>query len=225
MMEVGLDPELTKWSVHSGSATVLTGKGYKEHHWLVVPPSTTSVISYFSITTAYSIMLMSARSIPGTQDQYGRGRAAVRVRGQTGNRTNAGRAITPFMFNEEGYRVSSLRVHRYTCTDLIRSMHVTRRVVSILRQTISIVVPTPTIQTKTGSKIFIVWTSSMRLVVWPVVSFVATISTLINAPLSVEVSSVTTQARKSKIPPWSLPWNTLVPWAPLSLTSPVAFVT
>ena len=36
-MEVGLDPELTKWSVHSGPAIVLTGKGYKEHHWLVVP--------------------------------------------------------------------------------------------------------------------------------------------------------------------------------------------
>ena len=52
-------------------------------------------------------MPMSARTIPGTQDQYGRGRAAVRIRGQTGNRTNEGRAITPFMFNEEGYHVSS----------------------------------------------------------------------------------------------------------------------
>ena len=44
-MDVGLDPELTKWSVRSGPAMVLTGKGYKEHHWLVVPPSTTPVIS------------------------------------------------------------------------------------------------------------------------------------------------------------------------------------
>ena len=106
-MDVGLDPELTKWSVRSGLAIVLTGKGYKEHHWLVVPPSTTSVISTSFTTTAYSTMPMSARTIPGTQDQYGRGRAAVHVRGQTGNRTNAGRAITPFMFNEEGHRVSS----------------------------------------------------------------------------------------------------------------------
>ena len=103
-MEVGLDPELTKWSVRSGPAIVLTGKGYKEHHWLVVPPSTTSVIS---TPITYSIMPMSARSIPGTQDQYGRSHASVRVRGQAGNRTNTGRAITPFMFNEEGYRVSS----------------------------------------------------------------------------------------------------------------------
>ena len=108
VMEVGLDPELTKWSVRSGPAIVLTGKGYKECHWLVIPPSTTSVISYFHTTISYSIMPMSARTIPGTQDQYGRGRAAVRVRGQTGNRTNEGRAITPFMFNEEGYRVSPL---------------------------------------------------------------------------------------------------------------------
>ena len=106
VMDVGLDPELTKWSVRSGPAIVLTGKGYKECHWLVVPPSTTPVISSHTLPTAYSTMPMSARTIPGTQDKYGRGRAAVRVRGQTGNRTNTGRAITPFMFNEEGYRVS-----------------------------------------------------------------------------------------------------------------------
>ena len=37
-MDVGQDPELTKWSVRSGPAIVLTEKGYKEHHWLVVPP-------------------------------------------------------------------------------------------------------------------------------------------------------------------------------------------
>ena len=60
-------------------------------------------------------MPMSTRTIPGTQDQYGRGRAAVHVRGQAGTRSNAGRAITPFMFNEEGYRVSptSLLLHVY----------------------------------------------------------------------------------------------------------------
>ena len=46
VMDVGSDPELTKWSVRSGPAIILTGKGYKEHHWLVVPPSTASVISY-----------------------------------------------------------------------------------------------------------------------------------------------------------------------------------
>ena len=51
-------------------------------------------------------MPTSARTIPSTQDQYGRGRAAVRVHGQAGTHTNAGRAITPFMFNEEGYHVS-----------------------------------------------------------------------------------------------------------------------
>ena len=37
VMDVGLNPELTKWSVRLGPAIVLTGKGYKEHHWLVVP--------------------------------------------------------------------------------------------------------------------------------------------------------------------------------------------
>ena len=37
VMDVGLDPELTKWSVRSGPAIVLTGKEYKEHCWLIVP--------------------------------------------------------------------------------------------------------------------------------------------------------------------------------------------
>ena len=106
VMVVGLDPELTKWSVRSGPAIVLTGKGYKEHHWLVVPSINHFGYLLLHSSTAYSTMPMSARTIPGTQDQYGRGRAAIRVRGQTGNRTNEGRAITPFMFNEEGYCVS-----------------------------------------------------------------------------------------------------------------------
>ena len=89
--------------MHSGLAIILTGKGYKEHHWLVVPPSTTSVISSHITTT---LMPSSSRTIPGTQNQFGIGGAAVRVRGQTGNCSNAGHAITPFMFNKEGYRVS-----------------------------------------------------------------------------------------------------------------------
>ena len=55
----------------------------------------------------YFTMPMSARTIPGTQDQYSRGHTTVRVHGQAGTHTNAGRAITPFMFNEEEYCVSS----------------------------------------------------------------------------------------------------------------------
>ena len=101
VMDMGLDPELTKWSVRLGPAIVLTGKGYKEHHWLVVPS-----INHFSYTHSHHCYQMpsSFRTIPGTQDQYSRGRTAVCVRSQTGNRTNAGRAITPFMFNEECHR-------------------------------------------------------------------------------------------------------------------------
>ena len=77
-------------------------------------------------------MPMSACTIPGSQDQYSRGRAAVRVRGQTGNRTNASRAITPFMFNEEGYRVSPFELV-VTCVLNVPSTLVMRRVGSILR--------------------------------------------------------------------------------------------
>ena len=50
-MGVGLDPELTKWSVRSGPVIVLTKEGYKEYHWLVIPPSTTLVISYITNLT------------------------------------------------------------------------------------------------------------------------------------------------------------------------------
>ena len=37
--------------MRSGPAIILTGKGYKEHHWLVVPPSTTSVTPIYSTLT------------------------------------------------------------------------------------------------------------------------------------------------------------------------------
>ena len=53
-MDVGLDPELTKWSVRSGSAIVLTGMGYKEHHWLVVPFINHSGYPHFHTTTSNS---------------------------------------------------------------------------------------------------------------------------------------------------------------------------
>ena len=163
-MDVGLDPELTKWSVRPGPVNILTGKGYKEHHWLVVPSINLLGYLYFHSTKTYSIMPMSARTIPGTQDEFGRGRAAVRVRGQTGNRTNAGRAITPFMFNEEGYRVSPSRTPPNTCTEFNHSTLVMRRVGSILRQTSSTAVPTPMIRIKTDSKISSVPISSTLLV-------------------------------------------------------------
>ena len=92
---------------------VLTGKGYKEHHWLVVP--STNHFGYSLLPSTTSVMPSSSHTIPNTQDQYGRGRAAVRVRGQAGTCTNAGRAITPFMFNEEGYRVSLLSLSLHVC--------------------------------------------------------------------------------------------------------------
>ena len=60
VMDVGLDPELTKWSVRSGLAIVLTGKGYKECHWLVIPPSTTSVTS----TSTHPPLTLSCRCLP-----------------------------------------------------------------------------------------------------------------------------------------------------------------
>ena len=48
----------------------------------------------------------SSRIIPGSVNQLGISRAAVRVHTQTGRRSPQNRSITPFMFNEEEYRVS-----------------------------------------------------------------------------------------------------------------------
>ena len=92
------------WSVRSDPANFLTGKGYKEYHWLVVPHQPLRLSPLPS--SLLLPMPSSSCTIPGTQNQFGISRAVVRVHGQTGNHTNAGRAITPFMFNEEGYRVS-----------------------------------------------------------------------------------------------------------------------
>ena len=73
VMDMGLDPELTKWSVRSGPAIVLTGKEYKEHCWLIVPSINHFGYLHFYSSSAYSTMPMSACTIPGTQDQFGRG--------------------------------------------------------------------------------------------------------------------------------------------------------
>ena len=54
VMGVGLDPELTKWSVCLGPAIVLTEKGYKECHWLVVPHQPL----WLSLTSPHSIQCL-----------------------------------------------------------------------------------------------------------------------------------------------------------------------
>ena len=147
----------------------------------------------------YFIMPSSARTIPGTQDQYGRGRATVRVRGQAGTRTNAGRAITPFMFNEEGYRVSLPGLIDTHVLNL-HSTLMTRKVVNILRPTTSTTVPTLMTQTKTGLRTYIVVISSTRLVMSLVANLLATTLTHISTPCFTTASSVTTQVKKKLTP-------------------------
>ena len=115
------------------------------------------------------------------------------------------------MFNEEGYRVSPLRVRLSTCPEMFRSMLVTRRVGNILLPRISTVVQTRMTRIKTGSKICSVATSSMPLVEWRVANSLVTLSTLTNVLHSVVASSVITLERKSGIPSWRLLWSTPVP--------------
>ena len=90
--------------MRSGSAIVLTGKGYKEHHWLVIPHQPLQLTFHHYLHQ----MPSSFCTIPGTTNHLGIGHAAVHIRGQARSHTNQGWAITPFMFNEEEYRVSSL---------------------------------------------------------------------------------------------------------------------
>ena len=153
--------------MRSGPAIVLTRKGYKEHHRLVIPPSTTSVIS---LSHHCYTMPSSSCIIPSTQNQFSIGQAAVCVRGQTGNRTNAGHAITLFMFNKEGYCVS-IPVS-FLSRELIipSSMLVTRTALNTLRHWTSIIVPIPMTQIKMGSKTFIAVTLFTPSVGWHVAS-------------------------------------------------------
>ena len=120
MMGVGLDPELTKWSVHSGSATVLARKEYKGHHWLVVPhqPLWLSPSSP-TLHMPSDHHASSSHIIPGSVNHLGIGPATVHVCGQARSYTNQGCAITPFMFNEEEYRVSP-SLHCYMCSDVLQ---------------------------------------------------------------------------------------------------------
>ena len=60
----------------------------------------------YCLKTLKKLSIYSLGNTPSAPSEFGIGQATVRVHGQTGNRTNTGRAITPFMFNEEEYHVS-----------------------------------------------------------------------------------------------------------------------
>ena len=64
-MGVELDPELTKWFVHSGLAIILTEKGYKEHHWLVVLHQPLR-LSPSHITAVQCLLLLTLSLAPST---------------------------------------------------------------------------------------------------------------------------------------------------------------
>ena len=115
----GSDPGLTKWSVRLDPAIVLTGKGYKEHHWLVVPPI--NHFGYFHIfsTTAY-FYYADVRS--------NHSRNSGRVR-QGPRRCSCPGSDRQSYQRREGYYSLYvqrrglpceflLRVHRYTCAEL-----------------------------------------------------------------------------------------------------------
>ena len=61
----GAGPELTKWSVHLGLAIVLTRKGYKEHHWLVVPHQPLQ-LTLLHITAIQCLLLLALSPAPST---------------------------------------------------------------------------------------------------------------------------------------------------------------
>ena len=97
-----------KWvTMHSDLAIVLTRKGYKEHHWLVVPhqPLQLSLVSPTSLMPS-DHHATSSRIIPGSVNQLGIGQAAICVYGQASHCSNQACTITPFMYNKEEYQVS-----------------------------------------------------------------------------------------------------------------------
>ena len=78
VMVVGLDPELTKWSMCSGPVNFLTRKGYKEHHWLVVPHQPLQLSPTSSlIPMPFDRHASSSHIIPSSMNHLGIGRTAV----------------------------------------------------------------------------------------------------------------------------------------------------
>ena len=115
-------------------------------------------------------MPSSSRTIPGTVNHLGIGRATIHICGQASNHTNAGWAITPFMYNEEEYRVSPLCLLLHVLLTFPFSMLATRTELNTLRLMTSIVIPIPMTQIRTGLKTFTATTSSMLSVGWRAVS-------------------------------------------------------
>ena len=119
VMNVELDPELTKWSVRLGPAIILTGKGYKEYHWLVVPS-----INHFGYLHSHLINLYSYHADVCTY--YSQNPRSVR---QGPRRCPSPQSSRELNQRREGYYSlhvqrgrlprKSLRVHRYTCTELV----------------------------------------------------------------------------------------------------------
>ena len=117
VMDVGLDPELTKWSVRPGPGIVLTGKGYKECHWSVIPPSTTSVIST-SIQLALHFYHANVRTLhPRYSGSVWQG--PHRCSGLRSDRKPHQRWEGYYSLHVQQGRISSksFRISRYTCVD------------------------------------------------------------------------------------------------------------
>ena len=170
VMGVGLDPELTKWSIHLGPAIVLTKKGYKEHYWLVISHQplwlspTSSILHMPSDCCATSSCI-----IPGSINQMGIGCTAIHICGQTGHHTNQSHAITPFMYNKEEYWVSS-PFFIDTCDLTSSSMLMMRMEWSTPLLITFIVDPTPMTQIKSGSMTCTIVTSFMPWAEWHIAS-------------------------------------------------------
>ena len=161
--------------MRSGSAIVLTGKGYKEHHWLVVPPI--NHFGYFPIhSTTASLYHANVRSY------YSRNSRPIRL--GSCRRSCPGSDRQPHQ-RREGYHPlhvqqrrlpckSPFEAHHSSCIDRVFSTLTMRRVGNILQLTTSIVVPTPMIQTRMGSKTSTAGTLSTPSATWPATSLPVT---------------------------------------------------
>ena len=186
-----------------GLAIVLTGKGYKEHHWLVVPHQPLQ-LSPLTLLPLNAFFFLYYPRHPEPIQHWPCCHLSLRSNRQLHQHWSG-----HYIFHVQRGRVSckcSFQIF-IMCTKRFCSMLMMRTGLNTLPRLTFIVSPTPMIPIRTVLKIFTVVISSTPSVGWPVINLLVTNSTLTNALPSVVESSVTTLAKRRGILPWSWPWS------------------
>ena len=191
--------------MRSGLAIVLTGKGYKEHHWLVVPHQPLQ-LSPLTLLPLNAFFFLYYPRHPEPIQHWPCCHLSLRSNRQLHQHWSG-----HYIFHVQRGRVSCKYLFQIfiMCTKRFCSMLMMRTGLNTLPLSTSIVGRTPMTQIKTGLKISTVKTLFMPSAEWPIASWLVTGLIPINAPPFTAVLFVTTWAKKRLTLYWSWPWSML----------------